>query len=815
MDRIDFNTGWTYGRRQSPFLERIGMATPPRPVALPHDAMLRRERSADLGSDSAFYPGGSYRYTKRFVRQPEWEGRRVLLEFEAVYRDARVQVNGTWAGGWANGYTEFALPVYHLLVAGENVVEVECVNGEDSRWYSGAGLIRPVHLLVSDRCHIARHGLLVTTPEMDGEGALAAVAVTVVNEDVSARSLRVRLEIVDADGTVVGADSSPLHLAAGRSEVVRSRVYLAGARRWSCDTPHLYRARVWLTDERGEVDRDEVTFGVRSLGLDAAHGLRINGEVVKLRGACVHHDNGPLGGAAVARAEERRIELLKAAGFNAVRASHNPLSRAMLEACDRLGVLVMDEFSDVWTRSKTDHDYARDFPQWWERDIEAMVAKDVNHPSVVLYCIGNEIPESGDPTLQWIGRAIAEKVRSLDPTRYVASAVSGMLAMRSSQLRALGRARVEAEAEGGINTIMSRFQKHLDEILAGDDASDEMEPAFSYTDVAGFNYMPLRYPLEGDRFPNRVVVGSETHGPAIDLYWREVATRPNLIGDFCWTGWDYLGEVGVGRTTYAEDSADAPMGFMAGFPWLTAWAGDLTITGHRRPLSYYRETVFGLRDQPTIAVWRPEHHGKTPQGGPWAWSDSEVSWSWAGYEGRPVTVDVYADADEVDLLVNGESWGRQAVLATREGDRLPFLARFEATYTPGEITAVSFRGGAEIGRTTLRSTDGHLALRLTPDRPQFRHDPSDVCFVTVAIADAAGTVSSTAAVPVTVSVSGPGELAGFATDDPRPTENFGDSTRTTFEGRALAVVRATATGEITITCTAEGFESTRVVVRAS
>jgi beta-galactosidase len=561
---------------------------------------------------------------------------------------------------------------------------------------------------------------------------------------------------------------------------------------------------VTLTDEGGEADAEAVTFGIRSLRLDPERGLRVNGETVKLRGACVHHDNGVLGAATFARAEERRVQILKDAGFNAIRMSHYPMSKAMLDACDRIGVLVMDEAFDLWTSAKSDFDYSLNFPQWWERDIEAMVAKDVNHPSVILYSIGNEIPETGSPAGAAWGRKLAEKVRLLDGTRYVTNAVNGMVAV----LGDLSAMRSQAGEGGGVNAVMADAGEAMNAISSSDLVTRRTAESFSVLDVAGINYGEARYGLDRDLFPNRIIVGSETFPTRIDGNWRLVKQHGNVIGDFTWTGWDYLGEAGIGRPQYALADGTRPS-FTGPYPYLLAGCGDIDITGHRRPASYYREIVFGLRTRPYLAVQRPDHHGKTFTGSPWAWSDSISSWTWPGSEGSPVTVEVYSDADEVELLVNGRSLGRRAV-----GDSHRFRAEFEAVYEPGELLAIAYTGGTETGRHLLRSADGPVLLRAEADRQVITADGGDLAYVTLTLTDPAGTCCTRADRPVRVEVTGQGVLLGFGSASPSTEERFDATERRTYDGRALAVLRPTGPGKIRLIAFAPECEPAEIWVTA-
>ena len=712
MKRTPFNGGWETRPNANFFAEMVGAAAPWQPVTLPHDAALGRDRDASHGAGAGYVPGGVYEYRTTLAAPEEYRDRRVLLEFEGVYRSAMVFVNGALAGQWATGYTGFTVDLDdHLLFGADNEIRVVCRAYKDSRWYSGAGIHRPVHLVVGPLTHIALDGVRVTTTDVDDQFAVVEVATTVEHDGRGMATLDVVTEIRDGDGAVVATATSPVTVLPGEPAVVRQRVLLPEPALWSPDSPALYSAAVSLRNGETEVDDDSVSFGVRTLALDPERGLRINGEPIKLRGACVHHDNGVLGAATIDRAEERRVQLLKAAGFNALRSAHNPMSRAMLDACDRYGVLVMDELTDMWTESKSDFDAALDFPEWWERDVEAMVRKDVNHPSVVFYSIGNEIPEVSKPHGAVWSRRLAEKVRSLDGTRFVTNGINAMLSV-------IGEAKAEAP-QAGINTMLTDMGAFMNELSKSELVATRTAESYDVLDAAGMNYMEARYELDRELFPRRVIVGSETFPGKIDQLWRLVLDNPHVIGDFTWTGWDYLGEAGVGRVTFADDPTAGQFG--APHPWLLAHVGDIDITGHRRPASYYREIVFGLRSDPYLAVLRPERHGRELSATPWAWSDTVGSWSLAGAEGEPVTVEVYSDADEVELLLDGASLG-----IAPAGEKNRFRAEFEVTYTPGELVAVARTAGEETGRFALRSATGPVGAgrRRRPTRgPRGRRRP--------------------------------------------------------------------------------------------
>jgi len=815
-----WNSGWSYRPEANVFSEMAGQAvTPWQHVELPHDAMIHGTRTPEAGNATGYYEGGVWEYIKTLAVPEEWRDRRVYLQFEGVYRGAMVHVNGDLAASRPYGYSEFTVSLDRFLRFGkDNVIKVEARANADSRWYTGAGIYRNVWLSVFEPVHVALDGVTISTPQIDDQSAIVAVATEVQNETNHTRTVRVAHEITDPSGGVVATGVAPLTLVAGERGVVRQSLLVADARRWGVDHPHLYSCRTTVLDpDDGGRVVDEVsdTFGIRSLSVDPQRGLRINGETVKLRGACLHHDNGPIGAATIDRAEERRVELLKVAGFNALRSAHNPMSRAMLAACDRLGMLVMDESFDMWTEPKSDHDYANQFSEWWHADIESMVRKDRNHPSVIMYSIGNEIPDVGTPLGARLGRELAEAVRAFDPTRFVTNCVQPLLAIRGflAEMREKASAQSDsAGAEPGVNTMMAAWQEVMGRLLQAPFVGEAIEEACAHVDIAGYNYVDARYVVDGELHPNRVIVGSETHSTNIHANWPLVEQHSHVIGDFTWVGWDYLGEAGIGRTEYAEAGADtsAPLTLVGAYPWITALTGDLDILGHRRPTSYYREIVFGLRAAPYIAVQRPSRHGMAVAfSGPWSWGDTVGSWSWPGFEGKPALVEVYSADDEVELVLNGTSLGRQpAGVANR------FTAKFETTYTPGELVAIGYRDGSKTGWTTLVSAGSEVVLRAEVDRAEIRADDTDLAYVAISLTDAEGTLHTTLDRPVTLKVDGPAQLQGYGSADPAPLESFTDSVRTTFDGLALAVVRPTGAGRITVSLSAEGCADVSVAIEA-
>jgi beta-galactosidase len=821
MIRTSFNDGWQFRPKVNPFAELSGPTAPFEPVTLPHDAMLTRGRTATAdtreGGASAYFPGGAYEYRKTFFAPEESRGTVTLLELEGVYRDATVFVNGDYAGQRPYGYSRFTVDVGRLLRYGQdNEIRVECRTHQDSRWYTGAGIYRDTWLLTGGLVRIGADGVRVTTPDIDTERAVVEVVTTVENDSIVLRTHQLVTQIRDAAGALVASDTAPVTTLPREPAVARRRLYVPDPLLWGPDSPALYTCTVSLTGmgaadgDAPDVDTAETTFGIRSLRLDPERGLRINGETIKLRGACIHHDNGPLGAATFAWAEERRVRLLKEAGFNAVRMSHHPMSPAMLDACDRLGMLVVDEAFDMWTSAKSPFDYSLDFPQWWERDIEAMVAKDFNHPSVILYSIGNEIPETGTPAGAAWGRRLAEKVRALDDTRFLTNAINNLLALLSD-MAALRRGSSGENGDGsgdgaGINTLMANSGNDVNAVATSELVTTRTAESYSVLDVAGMNYSEVRYGMDHELFPNRVILGAETFPSRIDELWRLVKQYDHVIGDFTWTGWDYLGEVGIGRPQYPTPKAPHPS-FNAPYPALLADCGDLDITGHRLPVSYYREIVFGLRTRPYLAIGRPEHHGETPTSSRWAWSDTVAAWTWPGHEGDPVTVEVYSAADEVELLVNGRLLGRRPT-----GEPHRFRTEFETTYEPGELVTIAYADGVESGRDVLRTATGPVELRADVDRAAVTTEVGELAYVVLTLVDPDGTVHPAADRPVRVDVSGDGVLAGFGSAAPVTEERFDATERRTYQGRVLAIVRPTGAGTIRLTAEAPGCAAVEVLI---
>ena len=807
-----FNDGW-YVRKDG-----AAAATQVGPVTVPYDAMLfeGRDPASPNSHHTGFYAGGVYRYSKTFVAPKDWRGRRVTLEFEGVYLRSQVFVNGRLAGGRPSGYAIFGVELDEFLRYGDdNLVEVVAHNDRmpNSRWYTGSGIYRPVNLLVGGSVRVARDGLRVSTTSIVEGDAGIEIVTQVVNEEATARAVSVVTTLSGPDGAVVGSAESRLSIEPGTTLAVRRQLTVTDAALWSPDTPQLHSATVAVTTDGEVVDEAEVEFGIRTIEVDAGRGFRINGRPIKLRGACIHHDHGVIGAHTLDAAEDRRIRILKQSGYNAIRSAHNLAAPATLRACDRHGMLVMDELTDAWWRPKVNFDISDEFESWWERDLESMVAKDANHPSVVIYSIGNEIAETATARGLELNRLLAERTRELDPTRFVTNCINGFLNLISPMDdEKLARKKAAQQANGEapnknlivvLNYLMAVLERTLKYIVRLPAVDKRTRDAFAAVDIAGYNYMSGRYRTDARRYPHRVIVGSETNPNDTVAIWQEIEHLPHVIGDFTWAGFDYIGEAGYAAVRYDERRQ-----IYSPWPALLAGMPVIDITGHRQTQSYLNEIVWHLRRGPHLAV-QPVNHAGEKQSARAGRTDSIRSWAWEGCEGRDAVVEVYADAPRVELLLDGVVLGSEPA-----GPEQGYKAAFTVAYRPGELTAIAYdRNGNELGRDALTSAGTGLRLRVVPESDELRADGNDLAYVPIELTDDAGVVRPLADRKVTVEVSGAGALLGLGSADPFSDEGFAANRHSTYYGRALAVIRAGhQPGAVAVTVGAAGCEPVTVVI---
>ena len=791
MEKINFNLDWQFKRAES--------SEKPQTVNLPHDAMLyeKRDRKAPTAGACGYFPGGAYEYTKSFFIPKEEQERAYILEFEGVYKNAKIYVGDVLAAERPYGYTNFFVSLNEYLQFGSvNEIKVLADNSAvpNSRWYSGSGIYRDVNLYTGDICHIQPDGLAITTAK---------------NEDVTVKATvsggdQLRIILYDGDSAVTEATGKIIN---GEAVV---HLHISQPRLWDAEHPELYRCSAILLKDGMEVDRAEDWFGFRTLKWNRT-GLYVNNKETLLRGACIHHDNGVLGACSFEDAEERRVRLLKEAGFNSIRCAHNPASKALLNACDRLGMYVMDEFCDNWLVHKNPYDYAdQEFRQWWEQDLTAMVIKNHNHPSVIMNSIGNEISELAIPEGQEICRKMAVLARTLDPDKAVTLGVNMMLCSMAAKGGGIyGSKKDGKENTNGsqtmdnlptsafFNLLMNKMGGIIEKAAAKPAADKATAVAISYLDIGGYNYAASRYGIDGELHPDRVIVGSETLPKNLYNNWQLVLKYPYVIGDFMWTGWDYLGEAGIGTVRYKsfrKAGEDAPI--------ISGGCGVIDICGKLRPETHWNRLIWNLTDTPGIGVEPLTHAGETGSISMWRDTDAVSSWSWKGYENKKTKVIVYAGGAMAELIVNGKSYGKKK---TNECKAIyP-----KVVYTPGTITAISYdSNGREISRTSLTTAEGKTKLLLVPEKQILHPNGQDLCYLNIHLVGENGAVKSTEDVPVTVTVTGAGRLQALGSAKPNMGECFFSDTHTTYYGNALAVIRVgTTSGKIQVKVSAPGLEN--------
>lgn len=755
----------------------LGDTAPGKTVTLPHDAMLAEPRTALSagGTNTGWYEGHDYEY-RRTLTVPENElADTHILEFEGVYHNAEVWLNGQKAAFRPYGYTNFYVDCAPYLHAGENELRVIARNADqpNSRWYSGAGIYRPVQLWTARGAHITLNGVKIRTLSLDPAVVEVRVKTT-------------------APGTVrLTVDDLPAMQQESDGEAVFT-LTLDNARLWTPETPNLYTCRVSFAD-----DGVTETFGVRKVewGTD---GFLLNGKRYIIQGACIHHDNGLLGAVCDPDAVARKVRLLKENGYNAIRSAHNPCSKALLAECDRQGMLVMDEYIDHWYIHKTEHDYVDYFNEWWHQDLTDMVEKDYNHPCVVLYSTGNEVSETAQKRGIALTKEMTDFLHELDDSRPVTCGVNIFFNFLSSigfgvysdekakkEAERAEKAKQRGEKAAKKKAVGSQFFNNLAGLL-GDEfmkrgatlhgCDVKTRDAFANMDIAGYNYGIYRYKHDLKKYPQRLILGSETF--CNDAYkFRELAKQqPRLVGDFVWAGMDYLGEVMVGSWEYA-DYAET---FDGGPGWVSAGSGRIDLTGKPLGEALYTRVALEADNGPYIAVCPVNHTGDRHSPSAWKMTNAMPSWSWTGCEERKANVEVYARAARVELVLNGHTVGSK----TLKND---CLARFSIPYESGTLEAVSYDAADhEMGRCKLQSAGGTTRLTLDAEEPAVK--PGHLCYIRLRYTDENGITKPLARGSIQVQVRG-GTLVGLGSACPFNKHSYLDSETDTYYGEALAIVR--------------------------
>ena len=737
-----------------------------RSLSVPHDWSTEEPFRADYGSGNGYAAGGIGWYRKHFRLDTAWQGRAVAVEFDGVYANAEVWLNGQFVGGRPYGYSSFAIELTPYLAFGsdDNVLAVRVDHSRfaDSRWYTGSGIYRHVRLVVTDRLHIAHWGTFVSTPSVTADAATLRIETAVQNGRERAASFAVRVDILDGGGNVLATADQPGSLESLAAATLVQTVRLQRPRRWSLETPALYTLRTRVLDGAAVRDETLTTFGVRTITFTPDGGFALNDLPVKLKGVCLHHDAGPLGAAVPERVWERRLRALKELGVNAIRTSHNPPAPELLDLCDRIGLLVKDEALDEFTPTKNKwvagwnqgepgrYGYGEIFAEWGVRDVQDMVRRDRNHASVILWSIGNEIDYPNDPFSHPV---LGDRYRPANPrAENLVTAAAPLIAA----VKALDATRPVTAALASI--VMSNAVGLPDKL-----------------DVVGYNYQEDNYAADHATYPRRVIFGSENaHSYSA---WAAVRDNAYVAGQFLWTGIDYLGEARA-------------------WPSRASGAGLLDLIGFKKPLAWFRQSLWS--EKPMVYLCVPPPSGTR--------GSASEHWNWTA--GSTVDVACYTNCAEVELTLNGKSLGVKPSAAAAEG-----VLTWRVPYQPGVLEAVGRTNGRAVARFALETAGPASRIALLPDVRQLRAGQRDIGHLEFQVVDAHGVRVPDAAQAVTFEVNGPAKILAVGNAELSDPESCHDNTHTTFQGRGLAILQSTATsGDVTVRATAPGLEPAVVVL---
>ncbi len=755
-----------------------------RTLSLPHDWSVETEaaevaggdhigpfsRSSVGGNSTGQTVGGEGWYRKRFTLGQEDKGKRIMIYFEGAYNHTTVWINGRKAYFNHYGYQSFRFDATEFCNAPgeENVLTVQVTNnGVNTRWYAGAGIYRHVWLIKVPQVHLDSWRNFISTSEVSDSKTTVNVETLVRNGQGRKSRSEVKVLVYDRDGKLVASDRQKVNVAASGEETVKFQLKVVNPQLWSPGSPYLYRAVVSVRDSKGRTtDQLTTRFGVRTLEFSAEKGFLLNGKSVLIQGGCIHHDNGLLGAAAFDAAENRKITLLKNEGFNALRTAHNIPSEHFLDACDSIGMMVVDESFDQWLRAKNPDDYHQYFEEFSDRDMQTMVLRDRNHPSIIMWSIGNEIPGRITPEGQAVAARLRNTILAFDSTRAITAAIPSWDDFRHSW-------------------------------------EDDSNLAFKSLDVGGYNYLYDKYENDHKNHPGRVMVGLETYPKRAGENWILAEKHPYVIGDFVWTAMDYLGESGIGSASF-RTSGHQP--FSPGWPWFNGWCGDIDLIGNKKPQSYYRDVVWH-RKPITMAVEEVAPQGTYMSVSAWGWQLEHQSWTWDYPQGTEVPVNVYSRSPQVRLYLNGKLIGTKPTSAT-------FWAGFKVPNEAGELKAVEYDGKEEGASFVLRTTGAPVGLRLVADRTNLTADGNDLAYVTAELVDADGQVVYDSKRKVNFTVEGEGSVLACGNACPNDMESFRNPSPRLYNGRAQAIVRTTKTaGSFTVKVTSDNMPPQTLILK--
>ncbi|RVT79637.1 glycoside hydrolase family 2 protein [Flavobacterium sufflavum] len=806
---ISFDKDWAFTKTNVIGAEQIHLDDSKwRKVNLPHDWSIEDLANQEQGkvqgpfsknsigkAPTGWTVGGTAWYQKKFVTEKNKENKLVSIHFDGVYMNADVWLNGVHLGNHPYGYTPFYydLTPYLKSAGEENIIAVKVRNeGKNSRWYSGSGIYRHVWLTVTDPVHVDTWGINITTPEVTQDKAIVKISSTIKNKQASNSDILLVTNILNPSGKIVGSTQKKLQLEAGKSIIDEQTVTISNPALWSLETPQLYKAITEIKNGDKTIDEVETNFGIRSIKFDGTEGFSLNGKKLILKGGCIHHDNGPLGAVSVYKAEERKIEILKKNGYNAIRASHNPPSQALLDACDKLGMLVMNEAFDTWIKPKNPEDYNLNFNAWWQKDLEAMILRDRNHPSIIMWSIGNEIYEAPDLIGQEIGKKLANEVRKLDPTRPVTEAMVYLPPYTQTALKDY-KSHLENLDVDGYNYFLESKSIHFQRDSATVDFFDTQHAAHPQKTYVVTESLPL-FALEN---------------------WEKSERSPYMIGSFKWTAFDYIGEAGIGKSRIKPERLPELKGIMGmgqffkdEWPIFNSGTGDFDLIGNKKQASYYQDVVW--RNSPIeILVHNPIPEGMKEAVATWGFPDVIKSWTWPGQEGKKMQVHVYTRSKVVKLELNGKLIAEQIV---PEGS---ITAIFEIEYQPGTLVAKGFDGEKKTGESTLITTGKPSAIRLSTDRSTINADLNDLSYINVEIIDQKGNiVPNVDDLEITYQLTGNASIAGVGNGNVADMSSFQQNHKKVYQGRGLVILRPNEfSGKITLKAQAKGLAAGQIEIR--
>jgi beta-galactosidase len=733
-------------------------------IDLPHDFQIGLERNSDCiaSASEGFYSGGIGYYEKDLTLDATQVSMTMLLAFDGVYRMSEVRVNGDLLKTHLGGYSPFYVDLTGRMKVGINHIHVK-VNASllpSSRWYHGAGIYRPVNLLYGPS--VCLHPVnFITTKLLSESTAIITAKSRIINH--GNENWQISYTVFNNDGHEVAYATQD-----GNGEFSETELHIQDPQPWSTNTPYLYTLQTTL-DCQNSQDCAQSTFGVRTISVDSKQGLLINGQSVLLKGGCVHHDNGPLGAASYTAAELRKVQKLKENGYNSIRCSHNIPSSSFLDICDRLGMMVVDEAFDCWREGKKLNDEHLFFEDHWQQELQAMIERDYNHPSIIMWSTGNEISERSGKSdgANWSKR-LAAFIRERDISRPITNALCGFF-----EDTAMLEMEVNSKTTAGEGKDYWALK-----------SEGFCEPL----DVVGYNYLLDRYQKDRLLYPDRVILGTESFPLQALENWRAVEQYSHVIGDFVWTAWDYLGEAGIGHSLFDRKAEG-----LRAYPWHLAWCGDFDLCGRKRPQSHYRDFIWNDRNTPYIGVQHPKNHGKSESVSPWGWPELYEHWSFPGYEDHPVLVTVYAGGNEAVLFLNSSLIDRKPCGITTD-----YRQQFELPYQPGILEVVSYENGYEIGRTQLRAASQAVQIKL--EHEVVISDQGTLVYIDAVITDSAGILQPNGEYDITFTVEG-GIVLATGSGNPESTSSYKSPENTSWQGRVMAIIMPLDEMELLV-CTA-------------